>query len=152
QDALREKAALLVLDNFEHVLDAATNVAALLAACPKLTVLVTSRAVLHLSGEHDVAVPPLALPAPAALPPERLAGYAARRLFVEGARAAQADLALADEDLRAVAAVCVRVDGLPLAIELAAARARVLPPRAMLAHLGCRLALLTGGPRDLPAR
>jgi non-specific serine/threonine protein kinase len=151
--ALRRKPLLLVLDNFEQVLPAAPVVAALLAACPQLTVLVTSRALLRLSGEHDVAVAPLSVPPPgAAATSEVLERAEATRLFLERARAARAELAVTAGDAAAIAQVCRRLDGLPLAIELAAARVRLLPPRALLARLERRLPLLTGGPRDAPAR
>jgi predicted ATPase len=150
---LRDKRLLLVLDNFEQLLAAAPLVAELLAAAPGLAVLATSRAPLHLSGEHDVAVPPLALPDPRhPPPPEQLAQYEAVQLFVERARAARADFAVTEATAAAVAEICARLDGLPLAIELAAARVRLLPPPALLARLGQRLRVLTGGPRDLPAR
>jgi predicted ATPase/DNA-binding CsgD family transcriptional regulator len=148
---------VLVLDNCEHVLaGAAALVARLLGACPGLRVLATSREVLRLSGEHVLVVPPLALPAPEGPEgpetPERLAAVAAVRLFADRAAAADAAFALTAENAPAVAAVCRRLDGLPLAIELAAARTRLLPPRALLARLGRRLPLLGGGPRDAPAR
>ncbi len=144
---------LLVLDNFEHVLAAAGLVAELLTACPGLTVLATSRARLRLSGEHAVAVPPLAVPEPGAAPaPERLTDYAAVQLFVERARAVDPGFALSEANAAAVAAVCRRLEGLPLALELAAARTRVLSPAALAARLTDRLGLLTGGPRDAPAR
>ena len=150
---LRDKRLLLVLDNFEQVLAAAPLVAELLAAAPGLRVLVTSRAPLHLSGEHDVAVPPLALPDPRhPPPPEQIGQYEAVQLFIERARAARADFTVTEATAAAVAEICARLDGLPLAIELAAARVRLLPPPALLARLGQRLRLLTGGPRDLPAR
>jgi predicted ATPase/DNA-binding CsgD family transcriptional regulator len=150
---LRGRALLLVLDNFEQVLPAAALVGDLLAAAPNLAVLVTSRAVLHLYGEQAFAVPPLALPDPARLPlPEELARYEAIRLFTERARAARADFRLTEADAPAVAAICARLDGLPLAIELAAVRIGLLPPRALLARLAQRLPLLVGGARDLPAR
>jgi predicted ATPase len=152
-DAVRGRELLLVLDNFEQVLPAATDVDMLLRACPRLTVLVTSRAALQLRGEHETPVPPLSLP-PAGQPtaPESLTQYAAVALFVDRATALQPDFRVTDENAPAVAEICTRLDGLPLAIELAAARTRVLPPRAMLDRLEPRLALLTGGPRDLPAR
>jgi predicted ATPase/DNA-binding CsgD family transcriptional regulator len=143
---------LLVLDNLEQVLAAAPDVAALLAACPDLTVLATSRDGLRVSGEREFAVPPLALspgPAPSLA---SLAGAEAVRLFVERARAVRPDFALDDGNAAAVADICRRLDCLPLAIELAAARVRHLPPAALLARLGERLPLLTGGPRDLPDR
>lgn len=151
--ALRERDFLLVLDNFEHLLAAAPLVGKLLAGCPRLTVLVTSRAVLHLSGEHDVPVPPLALPDPAGPPTvERLAEAAAVRLFVARAQAARPDFALTADTAACVAAICARLDGLPLAIELAATRIALFPPAALLARLAQRLPLLTGGARDQPVR
>ena len=145
------RSLLLVLDNFEQVLGAAPLVTELLGSRPRLTALVTIRVVLRVSGEHVVRVPPLALPDPA--DPTAVVGRAAAvRLFAERARAAEADFALDEETAGAVAAVCARLDGQPLAIELAAARVSVLSPRAMLARLETRLPLLTGGPRDHPAR
>lgn len=153
QDYLCEKAVLLLLDNFEHLLPAAPLVADLLTAGPRLTILVTSRAPLHLRGEHDVAVRPLALPERHQLPPiEALPQYAAIALFLERAAAVKVDFALTATTASAVAAICQRLDGLPLAIELAAARSKHLTPPAMLARLEHRLTLLTGGPRDLPVR
>ncbi len=144
---------LLALDNFEHVLAAAPLVAELLAGCPELRVLVTSRAPLRLHGEQEYLVPPLAAPDPARLPAlEDIARYDAVRLFVARAQQVQPDFALTPQTAPAVAAICARLDGLPLAIELAAARARLFPPRALLRRLDHRLALLVGGPRDLPAR
>ena len=114
----------------------------------------TSRAPLQLGGEHEFPVPPLALPepAPARSAAERLSQYAAVALFVERATAVKPDFAVTNANAPAVAEICVRLDGLPLAIELAAARIRLLSPEAMLARLGHGLALLTGGRRDLPAR
>ena len=150
---LAGKRLLLVLDNFEHLRPAAPLVAALLSACPALRVLTTSRAALHLSGERRYAVSPLALPDATRLPPLAvLAQIAAVRLFVERAQAVQADFALTDANAAAVAAIVRRLDGVPLALELAAACIRVLPPAALLARLDRRLLLLTGGPQDLPAR
>jgi predicted ATPase/DNA-binding CsgD family transcriptional regulator len=159
REFLQDRQTLLVLDNFEHVLDAGPAVAGLLTACPALTILVTSRAVLGVSGEHDVAVQPLSLPGPTT---EEAIGQAhdfghvassdAIRLFVERATAADPGFALDATNAADVAALCARLDGLPLAIELAAARVRSLPPSAMLRRLDRRLALLTGGPRDQPAR
>lgn len=152
-DALRDQQALLLLDNFEQVLDAAPELAGLLAAAPRLKLLVTSRAPLHLAAEHVVAVPPLVLPpSEARLPAEQLGRYSAVQLFVERARAARSDFALTDASAPVVAAICERLDGLPLAIELAAAHARLFPPEALLARMDQRLQLLTGGPRDSPAR
>ena len=153
QGYLREKRLLLLLDNFEHLLDACSLVAELLAACPHLKVLATSRAVLHLAAEHDYVVPPLAVPDPGHLPPlGTLIQYDAVALFVERARAAKATFSLTEENAPAVVQICHRLDGLPLAIELAAARTRLFPPQALLGRLESRLELLTGGARDLPAR
>ncbi|MBA2450883.1 MAG: adenylate/guanylate cyclase domain-containing protein, partial [Chloroflexi bacterium] len=153
KDYLRDKHPLLVLDNFEQVLEAASLVTDLLQAAPGLKVLVTSRAVLRLYGGHDFPVPPLALPDREHLPPlDRMTQYEAVRLFVERARAVRPDFAVTNENAPAVAEICHRLDGLPLAIELAAARIRLLPPEAMLARMERRLPLLTGGARDRPAR
>ncbi|HEX5503500.1 MAG TPA: protein kinase [Thermomicrobiales bacterium] len=150
---LVDQQMLLVLDNVEHLLPAAPGLADLLAACPGPTLLVTSRAELRLRWERVFPVPPLALPAPGASPsPDELASYAAVRLFVERARAARPGFALTDDNAAAVAAICRRLDGLPLALELAAARLRALSPEALLARLNSSLALLTDGARDLPAR
>jgi excisionase family DNA binding protein len=141
---LRRREALLLLDNFEQVAAAAPAVATLLAHCPRLTVLVTSRVPLHVSGEQLFAVPPLSLPS--------RGGEEAIRLFCARARAVQPDFALTEANAAAVAAICERLDGLPLAIELAAARGNLLSPAALLARLEPRLPLLTGGGRDQPAR
>jgi predicted ATPase/class 3 adenylate cyclase len=153
EDHLGEKHILLMLDNFEQVLEAAPMVTELLSAAPYLKVLATSRIPLRLYGEHEYSVPPLALPDPERPPPvERLTHYEAVRLFVERAQAAKADFSVTNENAPAVAEICHRLDGLPLAIELAAARIKLLTPQAMLARLGNRLKLLTGGARDLPER
>ncbi|HEY3230832.1 MAG TPA: AAA family ATPase, partial [Roseiflexaceae bacterium] len=152
-DYLQEKQMLHLLDNFEQVLDAASPIAELLAACPKLKALATSREALHLYGEQDFPVPPLALPDRAHLPPlERLTQYEAVRLFIERARAVKPDFEVTNANAPAVAQICYRLDGLPLAIELAASRVKLFSPQALLTRLGNRLALLTGGARDLPAR
>lgn len=143
---------LLVLDNFEQVLEAAPLVVTLLNACPRLTILVTSRAALHVSGEREYPVPPLAVPATDASQPGAIAGSLAVRLFVERALAVDPGFHLTDDNAAAIAAICSRLDGLPLAIELAAARSKVLPPALLLPRLSRRLPLLTGGPRDVPAR
>jgi len=149
---LRDKQMLLVLDNFEQVLAAAPVVTELLEA-PRLKVLTTSRTALRLYGEQEYAVPPLAVPDTGRLPePEALSHYDAVKLFIERAEAAKADFSITNENAPAVAEICARLDGLPLAIELAAARVKLLPPRAMLGRLGRRLKLLSGGARDLPER
>jgi non-specific serine/threonine protein kinase len=151
--ALRERQLLVVLDNFEHVTEAATAVAALLAACPAVSVLATSRTPLHISGEHEYPVPPLDLPDPARLPSlDRLARTDAVALFIQRAQAIKPDFALTDTNAAAVAAICARLDGLPLALELAAARVKVLSPTALLTRLSSRLGVLIGGPRDVPTR
>ncbi|MFN8524228.1 MAG: tetratricopeptide repeat protein [Chloroflexota bacterium] len=148
-----DRRVLLVLDNFEQVLDAAPLLGRLLASCPSLKLLVTSRSLLRVYGEHDYPVPPLRLPDLDSLPSvEWLSQYEAVRLFIERAQAVRPDFAITNENAPAVAEICVRLDGLPLAIELAAARVRLLSPDAILARLGRSLPLLTGGARDLPAR
>jgi predicted ATPase/class 3 adenylate cyclase len=149
---LATKQLLLVLDNVEHLVEAAPAVGALLAACPKLKVLATSRLPLRLRAEREFPVPPLALPPVSEALPEELLRYEAVRLFVERAHAVRPEFALTAESAPVVAEICRRLDGLPLAIELAAARVRILPPATLLARLGQRLSLLTGGPRDAPAR
>jgi predicted ATPase/class 3 adenylate cyclase len=150
---LTGKHLLLILDNFEHLLAASSVVADLLAACAELKVLATSRAPLHVRAEREFPVPAMALPDTERLPElDRLAEVAAVTLFVQRAQAAKPDFALTTENAAAVAELSVRLDGLPLAIELAAARIKLLPPLALLARLERRLPVLTGGPRDLPAR
>jgi len=144
---------LLLLDNFEHLVSAAPVIAQLLTAGPKLKIAVTSQAPLHVYGEHEFPVPPLGLPDLRSVPPvEVLARLPAIALFVERAQAVKPEFALTRENAPAVAAICARLDGLPLAIELAAARIKLLSPSAMLARLESRLNLLTGGARDLPTR
>jgi predicted ATPase/DNA-binding winged helix-turn-helix (wHTH) protein len=144
---------LLLLDNFEHLIEAAPIVAELLAMGANLKILVTSRAALHVHGEHEFPVPPLALPDPRSMPPvESLAQFPAVALFVQRALAAKPDFELNRENAPAVTEICARLDGLPLAIELAAARIKVLSPSSMLTRLASRLQLLTGGARDLPHR
>jgi predicted ATPase/DNA-binding CsgD family transcriptional regulator len=144
---------LLVLDNFEHLLGAAGLVTDLLLACPGLRMLTTSRRRLDLSGEHEIPVPPLTLVDPCrSHSVEELAEVSAIRLFVARAQAAGPGFALTEANGRAVAEICQRLDGLPLAIELAAPRTRILSPAALLSRLTSRLRLLTGGPRDVPER
>jgi predicted ATPase len=153
QSYLRARRLLLVLDNFEQVVGAAPLLAELLGAAPGVVVLVTSRVVLRLSGEHEFPVPPLPVPPAGSSPdPEELQRYASVDLFVERARAAAPGFELTGGNAAAVAEICRRLDGLPLAIELAAARVRLLPPPALLARLDHRFSLLTGGARDLPER
>jgi class 3 adenylate cyclase len=136
KDSLRPKELLLVLDNFEQVTAAAAVVAELVAAAPGLKVLVTSRTVLRLYGEQEVPIPPMALPDRRAAPSAaHLAQFEAIHLFADRAQAARSDFALADDNAAAVAEICHRLDGLPLAIELAAARIRALPPRALLQRM-----------------
>jgi predicted ATPase/DNA-binding XRE family transcriptional regulator len=150
---LTGKRLLLLLDNCEHLRPASPLVADLLRACPALRVLTTSRAALHLSGEHLYLVSPLAVPSEGPLPPPQDLGQtAAVRLSVERVRAVKSDFALSEANAPAVVAIVRRLDGLPLALELAAARARVLSPAALAARLERRLPLLTGGAQDLPAR
>jgi len=150
---LHEKHLLLLLDNFEQVVSAATYVAELLVTCPKLKVLVTSRAVLQVRGEQEFAVPPLQLPDPKHLPDlVALSQYGAVALFIQRAQSVKPEFQVTNANAPAVAEICVRLDGLPLAIELAAARVKVLPPPALLARLGRRLTVLTSGARDAPAR
>jgi predicted ATPase/transcriptional regulator with XRE-family HTH domain len=159
QTHLHEKQLLLVLDNFEQVVSAGLLLSELLQAAPRLKLLVTSRSVLRLRGEHQFAVPPLTLPdnlhaAPPSSAPDldRWMQFPAMRFFVERAQAAQADFAVTSQNLATISAICQQLDGLPLAIELAAAKVRLLPPQAMLTRLGSQLKLLTGGAHDLPAR
>ena len=149
---LRERRALLVLDSFEHLLEAAPFVAELVTTCRGVTVLATSRAPLGIRGEHELPVPPLSVPAPEEMAaPERLAEPGdAVRLFVQRAQAVHPDFALTAENASTVARICGRLDGMPLAIELAAARTRLLPPRALLARLDQRLDVLRSDARDLP--
>ena len=151
--ALREKSLLLILDNFEQVLDAAPLIGRLLSAAPRVKALVTSRSPLRVAGEREYALPPLMTP-PLDLPlaPDAVGAYPSVALFVERASAVKSDFLLTAENARAIAEICVRLDGLPLAIELAAARVKVLPPQAMLSRVENRLKLLSGGSRDLPER
>src|SRR5215211_6437656 len=155
--ALGEKRLLLLLDNFEHLLAAAPLVTDLLRGCSHLKVLVTSRAALRLSGEQEFPVPALPVPDPTHLTEvETLLDYSAVRLFVDRAVRVRPDFALTADNATAVAAICARLDGLPLAVELAAARVRALPPSMLLERLQTlntgTLDLLTGGARDAPSR
>jgi predicted ATPase len=144
---------LLLIDNFEHLVAAAPTLSELLAVGPNLKLLVTSRAALHVYHEHEFPVPPLALPETKSLPPmEALSQYSAVSLFVQRATAVKPDFRLTEENASAVVEICLRLDGLPLAIELAAARTKLLPPAAIRTRLASRLQLLTAGARDLPAR
>lgn len=151
---LRDKHMLLLLDNFEHVLAAKTAVDKMLVAAPDLKVLITSREVLHLYGEYEFSVPPLEIPDPRAEPKvTRLAQCASVRLFLERAQAVRPDFTLDDSNAASVAQICARVDGLPLALELAAARIKVLSSSALLEQLTqSGLAILTGGASNLPDR
>jgi predicted ATPase/class 3 adenylate cyclase len=158
EEYLREKRLLLLLDNFEQVVAAATLVVKLLGAALLLKVLVTSREVLHVRDEQEFPVPPLGVPDPKHLPPvgaglaTAIAQYEAVALFIQRARLVKPDFGITNEDAPAVAEICYRLDGLPLAIELAAARIRLFSPPAMLSRLGSRLRLLTSGARDIPER
>jgi predicted ATPase/class 3 adenylate cyclase len=152
---LQDKQMLLLLDNFEQVTGAAPVITRLLGSSPGLKVLVTSRVPLKVREEQEYLVPPLALPdtRPGRLPAlERLTQYEAVKLFIDRAQAVKLDFQVTNDNAPAVAEICARLDGLPLAIELAAARIRLLPPQAMLARLQNRLKVLTGGAADLSAR
>jgi predicted ATPase len=151
---LADKDLLIVLDNFEQVTEASEVVGQLLAAAPRLKVIVTSRVNLSLYGEQEVPISPLPLPDPAHLPEDlaRLSRYDSVTLFIERARAARPGFEVTDDNAPAVAEITARLDGLPLAIELAASRAKLLPPQQILARLDQALPLLVGGPRDLPER
>jgi predicted ATPase/class 3 adenylate cyclase len=152
-DHVRDREMLLIVDNFEQVLEAASMVTDLLAAAPRMRILATSREPLHVTGEQEFAVPPMDLPdvgEPAR--PEQLMRYEAVTLFVERATAVDPEFRTTEANTFAVAELCRRLDGLPLAIELAASRVKVLSPQAILERLEHRFELLTGGPIDLPAR
>lgn len=153
KSALRDRQMLLLLDNFEHLLDAAPLLVELLTAAPRLRLLVTSQAVLHLYGEQEYPLPPLPLPDLAHLPPpEELLSYAAIRLFVERVQAVQPHFRLTEDNAGAVAEICHCLDGMPLALELAAARSKLFSPAALLGQLRQRLRFLSGQARNLPAR
>ena len=149
----QDKRLLLLLDNFEQLVAAAPKLVALLTSCPRLKILVSSRAVLHLQVEYEFPVSPLALPDLSHLPErEALSQYAAVALFLRCAKTARPSFQLTSDNTRTIAEICVRLDGLPLAIELAAARLKLLSPQALLARLENRLQLLTSGARDAPVR
>src|SRR5437868_579871 len=152
-DYLQDRHLLLLLDNFEQVITAAPLLAELLQSCPSLNMLVTSREALHIHGAYEFPVPPLALPDLKHLPDiETLSHYASLALFTQLALAIKPDFVLTQASARAIAEICIRLDGLPLALELAAARIKLLPPEALLARLGHRLQVLSRGDRDLPVR
>ena len=152
-DYLRDKQTLLFLDNFEQLTTAGPQVAQLLHSCPRLKILVTSRQALHVRGEFEFFVPSLPLPDLKRLPSaEALSQNAAVSLFVQRALAVRSDFAINNENFRTVAEICVRLDGLPLALELAAARVKLLSPQEILTRLERSLTVLTGGPQDLPMR
>jgi predicted ATPase len=151
--SLHDQHLLLMLDNFEQVVNASPRVQELCTSCPSLKIVVTSRVVLHLQAEQEFTVPPLALPNLNHLPEhEALSDYAAVSLFVRRAQAIQPAFQVTPANARSIAEICVRLDGLPLAIELAAARIKLLPPQALLARLTQRLQVLTSGTRTLPER
>ncbi len=150
---LHDKHLLLLLDNFEQVLSAAPQLAELLSACPHLKLLVTSRSVLHVDGEYEFAVPPLTLPDTQQLPThEALSQVASVALFVQRAQAARTGFHLTTDNARIIAEICTRLDGLPLALELAAARIKLFAPHTLLMRLEHRFTILTGSRRDVPAR
>lgn len=152
-DHVRDREMLLILDNFEQVIEGASVTSELLAAAPRLRLLVTSREPLHITGEQELAVPPLALPdAREPVAPEQLARFEAISLFVQRATAIDPSFGIREENAQDVAELCLRLDGLPLAIELAASRVKLLSPQAILERLEHRLDLLTSGPVDVPAR
>jgi predicted ATPase len=150
---LRDKYYLLLLDNFEQIISAAPALADLLEACPRLKLLVTSREVLRLRGEHEFVVQPLPVPdLKQSVDSETLSHYASVTLFTQRAQAVKPDFQVTDTNAHTIAAICARLDGLPLALELAAARLKHLSPQALLARLAHRLQVLTRGPRDASER
>ncbi len=153
QTALRDRQQLLVLDNFERLVQSAPQIADLLARCPQLKLLITSRAILQVQGEYEFQISPLALPEREhILAPDALTRYAAVALFLQRAQSINPDFRLSETNAAAVAEICLRLDGLPLAIELAAARIKLLSPQELLVRLENPLAVLTNGPRNLPER
>jgi len=150
---LQDRHLLLLLDNFEQILPVAPRLSDLLVACSHLKILVTSRALLHISGEYEFLVPPLAVPSLKQLPAvETLSQYAAIALFLQRAHMIKPDFQVTPANARFIAEICVRLDGLPLAIELAAARSKLLSPQALLSRLEHRLSVLTVGEQDAPLR
>src|SRR5688572_2441734 len=152
KDYLRDKQLLLVLDNFEQLVSTAPLVAEMLAGAPQLKIMTTSRIALQLHGEREYPVPPLNLPKPSDISVEDLAGNESVSLFVERARGSNPNFTLTRKNAPAIAEICRCLDGLPLALELAAARVKLLPPQAILTRLDDRFKLLTSGARDLPTR
>ncbi len=152
-NALQDRNLLLLLDNFEHIVESAPQITVLLAECPDLTVLVTSRVVLNVSGEFELPVAPLPLPDDLSIAaPEDIEKNAAAALFIQRARAVNPSFNVTPGNVSAIVEICRRLDGLLLAIELAAARTRVLQPQGLLTRLDRSLPFLTGGPRDVPER
>jgi predicted ATPase len=151
-DHLRDSHALLLLDNFEHVVSEAPTISILLERCPQLAVLATSRTPLRVRGERELPIPPLETPQDFDDDLQTLSQYAAVALFIQRARSAHPGLIVTDESAPAIAEICHRLDGMPLAIELAAARLKILSPEALLARLASRFEVLQGGTRDLPER
>ena len=150
---LRDKHLLLLLDDFEQILPAAPALVELLLACPSIKIMLTSRAVLHVEGEYEFSVPPLSLPDPLHLPAhEELLHYSAVALFVQRAQMVKPQFVLSEDNAATVAQICIRLDGLPLSLELAAARSKLLPPQALLGRLNHRLGVLTGERQDAPTR
>ena len=153
KDSLHDKHLLLIMDNYEQVITAAAVAAQLLEACPRLKILTTSRVALRIRGEKEVALSPLSLPKEKGLVTiEHALQSAAVQLFIQRAQAANPSFALTVDNAQAIIEICQRLDGLPLALELAAARSRILPPQMLLKRLDDRFALLSSGMRDLPAR
>ena len=153
REELQQKKVLVVLDNFEQVVSAAPHMTELLVACPQLKLLVTSREVLRVRAEHEFVVPPLALPDRTSLTEQtKFSHYSAVNLFYQRVRAVKSDFLMTPANARAIAEICMQLDGLPLAIELAAARMKLLSPQALLARLSHRLQILTSGVRDSPTR
>jgi predicted ATPase len=150
---LSSRRLLLILDSFEHVMEAASDLLAVIERCPGVAVLITSRVPLRVHGEHEILVPPLRIPTLAEVAdPKALAANPSVALFLDRAQATRTHIVLTDDNAGTIAAICTRLDGVPLALELAAARVTVLSPQALLARLTNRLAILTGGARDAPPR